>query len=304
MAVNSLDSEGLGTAAVTLRAGRLRLELSPSAGGSISAFEWVGDGAATPVLRKCNGPLENVLDAASFPLVPYVNRVRDGRFTFRGREVRIAPNMAGDPSPLHGQGWLNPWKVEQAGERKADLTYRHEPGEWPWAYEARQRFALDQRRLTVRLTCRNVSEEPMPCGLGQHPYFPCGPETRIDTRVTHAWTIDEQVLPVEKVPAEGRFDLRKRLICRQGLDHGFAGWCGLAWIGDPDWPYELLLSSSAAGFFQLYSPRDDAIFVAEPVTHANAALNAREDDWPELGMRVLEPGEELSLDMRIEVVPK
>ena len=51
---------------------------------------------------------ENVLDAASFPLVPYVNRIRGGRFTFRGREVRLAPNMAGDPSPLHGQGWLNP----------------------------------------------------------------------------------------------------------------------------------------------------------------------------------------------------
>ena len=43
----------------------------------------------------------------------------------------------------------------------------------------------------------------MPCGLGQHPYFPCGPETRIDTQVADVWTIDEHVLPVEKVPADG-----------------------------------------------------------------------------------------------------
>ena len=83
----------------------------------------------------------------------------------------------------------------------------------------------------------------MPCGLGQHPYFPCGPETRLDTEVTHVWTIDEHVLPVEKVPAEGRFDLRDRLVCGQGLDHGFGGWGGEARMSDPDWPYELRLSS-------------------------------------------------------------
>ena len=56
----------------------------------------------------------------------------------------------------------------------------------------------------------------MPCGLGQHPYFPCGPQTRIDTRVTDAWTIDEHVLPVEKVPAEGRYDLTEPARLRAG----------------------------------------------------------------------------------------
>ena len=282
----------------------MRLELSPSIGGSISAFEWIGDSGTVPILRKCNGPLENVLDGASFPLVPYVNRIRGGRFRFRGREVRLAPNMAGDPSPLHGQGWLNSWKIEQAEGRRAILSFRHEAGEWPWAYEARQEVTLDERRLSIILTCRNLSDEPMPCGLGQHPYFPCGPETLLDTRVTHAWTIDDRVLPVEKVPAEGRFDLRRRRVCGQGLDHGFDGWGGLTWTVDPGWPYELHLSSRVAGFFQLYSPRDGGIFVAEPVTHANAALNAPESEWPELGMRVLEPGGKLSLDMRLEVVPK
>ncbi|MFL6783066.1 MAG: aldose 1-epimerase [Sphingomicrobium sp.] len=289
---------------VRLAAGRLRLELSPSIGGAISAFERTDENRARPILRHCDRPLEKVLDACSFPLVPYVNRIRDGRFTFRGREVRLQPNMAGDPSPLHGQGWLNPWTVEQADERRAVLSFRHEAGEWPWDYEARQEFAVDEAGLSVRLTCRNTSEEPMPCGLGQHPYFPCGPETLLDTRVAHAWTIDEHVLPVEKVPAEGRFDLKKRLACGQDLDHGFDGWGGLAWMNDPSWPYELHLSSRSAGFFQLYSPPEGEFFVAEPVTHANAALNAAEANWPELGMRVLEPGRELSLDMRLEVVPK
>ncbi len=144
----------------------------------------------------------------------------------------------------------------------------------------------------------------MPCGLGQHPYFPCGSGTRIDTQVASAWTIDEKVLPVEKVPAEGRYNLRDRAVCGQNLDNGFGGWGGEARMSDPDWPYALRLTSPEARFFQVYSPPHGGIFVAEPVTHANAALNHPESEWPELGMRVLEPGGAMSLDMRLDVIAK
>jgi len=287
-----------------LAAGSLILELSPSIGGAISAFEWTGADGARPILRKCNSPLEKVLDACSFPLVPYVNRIRGGRFAFRGREVTLQPNMTGDPSPLHGQGWLNAWSVDRHDQVSALLSYRHEEGEWPWSYEARQEFMLDERGFSVRLSCRNTSEDPMPCGLGQHPYFPCGAETRIDTEVECAWTVDEKVLPVEKVPADGRYDLRDRLVCGQDLDNGWGGWGGEARLSDPEWPYALRLASPDARFFQVYSPTDGGIFVAEPVTHANAAMNEPESDWPELGMRVLAPGESMSLDMRLDVIPK
>jgi aldose 1-epimerase len=289
---------------VTLSSGRLRLMLSPSIGGSISAFEWLGETTPRAILRKCHSPLENVLDACCFPLVPYVNRIRGGEFSFRGREVRLKPNMPGDPSPLHGQGWLNPWTVERHDETSALLSYRHAPGEWPWAYDAEQEFRVDSNGLSIRLTCRNVGGDPMPCGLGEHPHFDCGPETRIDTHVECAWTVDKNVLPVAKVPAEGRYDLRHRLACGQDLDNGFGGWGGKARMSDPDWPYDLRLSSPEAKFFQLYSPPHGGIFVAEPVTHANAALNHPESDWPELGMRVLDPGESMHLDLRLEVIPK
>lgn len=287
-----------------LSAGPLELQLSPSIGGAISRFENLGPSGRSPVLRKSHSPLQNVLDAASFPLVPFVNRVRGGSFGFRGRTVRLNPNMPGDPSPLHGQGWLNPWTVERSDEAEALLTYRHEPGEWPWAYEASQEFQLDERGLSLTLSCRNLSDDPMPCGLGQHPYFECDEYTRLDTRVTHAWTIDEHVLPLDKVPAEGRFDLRNRPVCGQDLDHGFGGWNGVANIYD-DGPSigQITLRSPNARYFQLYSPKAGGIFVAEPVTHANAALNAPEREWPGLGMRVLEPNEQMSLDMRLDVRP-
>ena len=286
---------------LTLSAGPLNLVLSPAVGGSIARFTFRRDGRDFPILRGCEGAPEKVLDAGCFPLVPYVNRIRGGQFAFRGRMVRLAPNMAGDPSPLHGQGWLHAWRVAAASVDEATLEYDHPAGEWPWSYTARQQIRLDPSRLEIALSCRNTSPDPMPCGLGQHPYFHCSPATRIATHVEHVWTIDEQVLPVERIPATGRFDLTDRHVCGLDLDHGFDGWGGTTHLSDPAWPFAITMSSPDARFFQLYSPAEGGLFVAEPVTHANAALNRPEEEWAGSGLRILAPGEEMTLLLRLSV---
>lgn len=282
----------------------LELELSPSIGGSISAFRSIADGRRTAVLRESHTPLDNVLDASSFPLVPFVNRIRGGCFEFRGRRVELSANMAGDPSPLHGQGWLNPWRVESTSPTEARLLFEHEPGEWPWSYSAMQRFTLAGDSLHIRISCRNTSADPMPCGLGIHPYFRCSASTRIQTQVEEVWTIDDRVLPVGRAPATGRYAIGDDPACGRGLDNGYGGWSGCALLTDPDWPFEIVLTSPQARFFQLYSPEAGGIFVAEPVTHANGALNEPQTDWPSLGLRVLAPGDEQVLDAQFEVQPK
>jgi aldose 1-epimerase len=48
-----------------------------------------------------------------------------------------------------------------------------------------------------------------------------------------------------------------------------------------------------------YSPESGGFIVAEPVTHANAALNEPEEAWAGLGLPILEPGEEMVLSARI-----
>lgn len=292
----------LGGAPVALRSGPLELLLVPAIGGGIARFDWSADGARIPIMWGADAP-QSVLDCASFPLVPYSNRVRGGRFTFRGREVVLAPNMAGDASPLHGQGWLAPWTVEDADDTSAELSFAHASGEWPWAYEAWQNVRLDEGGLDLVLTCRNASDDPMPCGLGQHPYFPCTADTRLDTAVTGAWTIDSAVLPVELVPASGRYDLANRAICGQQLDNGFEGWGGEARITNPGAPFSLRMTSPDAARFQVYSPTSGGLFVAEPVQAANAALNEPEERWPEFGLAVLEPGATARLRTRFEIIP-
>ena len=280
----------------TLSAGDLRVELAPETGGAIARFERLARTGAQPLLR---GPR----DVACFPLVPFANRIRGGAFECDGRTVRLTPNMAGDASPLHGQGWRAAWTLRRTDERRATLSFRHAAGEWPWAYEARQRLDLDADGLSLTLSCTNLSAERMPCGLGYHPYYPCDADTLLDTAVERAWTIDADVLPVESVAASGRYDLHERRICGQALDNGFDGWAGAASILWPGTAAGLRLSSPDARRFQVYSPPGGGCFAAEPVQNANTALNAPQDQWPDLGIALLAQGEQAVLRVRLEVTP-
>jgi aldose 1-epimerase len=274
----------------------------PAVGGSIGQFDRLMGERRQSLLRCAGEDISNVLDVGCFPMVPFVNRIRGGTFTCDGREIRLAPNMPSDPSPLHGQGWLAAWQVTEAGEDYAMLAFRHAAGEWPWEYEATQRIDLDESGLSLQLSCRNLSPEPMPCGLGFHPYYPCNNETLLDTEVASAWTIDDAVLPVANVPAKGRYDLRARRICGQGLDNGFDGWGGAATIRWPGEEASLRLSSPDAGRFQVYSPTEGGLFVAEPVQNANAALNEPQANWPALGVTLLEQGQSTVVHARFEVL--
>lgn len=277
------------------------MNLQPSVGGSIGGLDFVAGASRTPVLRAGPDFLNNIQDAACFPLIPFANRIRGGCFQFRGREVRLSPNVGGETVPLHGEGWLAEWRVESSSQSEAVLAFDHAAGEWPWTYEARQHFTLGDDYLSIRLTCRNASSEQMPCGLGLHPRFNCGPETRIQTSVEEVWAVDDHVLPTERLPATGRYDIADAPICSRDLNNGYGGWSGRAIFTDAGWPFELELSSPDARFLQIYSPPGRGFFDAEPVSHANAALNAREQDWPSLGIQLLESGQEVDFEMRLEV---
>ena len=289
---------------ILLRAGTLRVEVAPRIGGSIARFDRLeASGGRSAIFRGSDEEYDDVLAAGCFPLVPYANRIRSGRFTCDGRTIVLAPNLAGDASPLHGQGWQSAWRsVGEADARSVELVFEHKAGEWPWAYEAQQRIELDESGLAVRLSCRNLSAEPMPCGLGLHPYFPCSADTELDATVSAVWTVDERVLPVERVAAAGRYDLSRRRICGQGLDNGFDGWGGQARIAWPERGLVLEMSSPDAARFQVYSPADGGLFVAEPVQNANAALNRPQPDWTDAGLRMLAQGEEAVMRTRFSVV--
>src|SRR5687768_17968936 len=105
----------------------------------------------------------------SFPLVPFCNRIRDGRASFEGREIQFPPNhpAQNSPHPLHGIGWQQAWDVDDTRDDEVGLSLRvPATAAWPWAFSSTQRYRVSPRELQVEITVRNEDDGPMPAGIG------------------------------------------------------------------------------------------------------------------------------------------
>src|SRR5260221_9862012 len=119
---------------IELGAGDLRAEVWPAVGGSLGAFHADTGGGRLDFVRPATGESvarEGPLAMGSFPLVPYSGRIRDGRFTFAGRQVALPLNFPPARHSIHGHGWQAPWSVAEVAPDRAVLDYPYGAGEWP-----------------------------------------------------------------------------------------------------------------------------------------------------------------------------
>src|SRR3954467_2346625 len=157
---------------VRLRAGELTAAITPDVGGSLAAFtrRWLEGGRERELhwLRPASDEglaQHNPLAMASFPLVPFCNRIRNGRAHFEGRDIRFPPNHPAEdsPHPLHGIGWQRPWHIESAGRSEVQLALRVPASPaWPWAFSAHQRYSLDESALQIEISVTNEDSAAMP----------------------------------------------------------------------------------------------------------------------------------------------
>lgn len=284
---------------VVLRSGMLELALAPEIGGSIAWFDRIDCDQRIPVMRKAAMPLADAIDAACFPLVPFANRIRNGSFHCDGQIVELEPNLRGDSSPMHGQGWRASWQVEMNEPDRASLALYHDQGLWPWRYLARQQFTLTESGLCIQLSCQNLSLRAMPCGLGFHPYFPGSYATVLDAKVESAWTTDAYTLPDKLVQAEERFSLSQRTICGADLDNLFEGWAGNATISASS--LTTVLTAHNIDRLHVYAPAHGDYFAVEPVQCGGGALNKSQANWTAAGITMLEQFQTMSVELQLHI---
>ncbi len=125
--------------------------------GAACAYRCCGKHRLTTPMRSPSG---------CYPLVPFGNRVKGNRFTFRGKDYAFEPNTPWDPHYLHGEGWQSEWTVLSQHSSEAEFRFSHAGHDTPYAYEARQRFAIHDDRFDMHLEVRNVGAEALPFGSG------------------------------------------------------------------------------------------------------------------------------------------
>lgn len=260
---------------IKLSNGSVVCRILPELGGALLSLEIGG----VPVLRSSPDEPRDILQTASFPLVPFNNRIADGRFDFGGQQITLPADPAAPPDAHHGHGWRRTWQVVSNGNDYAELAFVHESGAWPWRYRAVQRVQLLGDGLELVLTVANLSDRSMPCGFGFHPYFAMSRDSYLAVHAPSRLCPDKRGIPaVESAGLIGKHQLADLQIS----DDLLLDDTGQVRVGTNDW--ELTLTAIEAVGWQFYLPADRAYFCLEPVSHRPDSFNLPEP------IETIEPG--------------
>jgi aldose 1-epimerase len=120
--------------------------------------------------------LEAMCDGAhGAPLIPWPNRLGDGRYRFDGTEYQVALTEPDKRNAIHGFLRWRPWYLVTRSEHQVVVSVTLFPLEgYPFALHVEIAYRLDEQGLTVTTRATNIGEQACPYGSGQHPYLSPG----------------------------------------------------------------------------------------------------------------------------------
>jgi aldose 1-epimerase len=272
-------------------------------GGGLREYEVDG----RPVLEGY--PADRMRDGAhGAPLIPWPNRLGNGRYAFDGQEYQVALTEPEKRNAIHGFLLWRPWSsVDRDGDRVVMGATLHPLEGYPFALAIRIAYQLGPEGLTVTTTAENIGDRACPYGHGQHPYLSPGRGLIDDCELelagrTRIVTDPDRQLPTGGEAVEGTpFDfLEPRRLGASRIDFAFTDLvrddAGRAWtrLWGPDGACAELWVDETYGFVETYT--GDTLTPArrrrglgtEPMTCPPNAFATGE------GVVRLEPGESLT----------
>jgi aldose 1-epimerase len=161
-------------------------------------------------------------------LIPWPNRIQDGRYSFDGQDHQLPLDDVEEQDAIHGLVRWASWSIADRAENRVVMEHvlHAQPG-YPFTLSLSVEYRLSDDGLSVRTTATNCGLCPCPFGMGTHPYLSVG-EPRVDplTLCVPGATVlrsDERGIPVGSFPVEGTdYDFRRpRMIGSTVLDHAF-----------------------------------------------------------------------------------
>ncbi len=174
------------------------------------------------------GATERCTSARGQPLIPWPNRLRDGRYKFEGTDYQLPLTEPAKHNAIHGLVRWATWTPADRTERSVAMEHVLHPQDgWPFTLTLRIEYTLSDDGLSVTTTATNAGDGACPYGAGAHPYLTLGTE-RIDELILQSpgrrhLPSDEQGIPTGSERVDGtRFDFRKpRQIGDTMLDTGY-----------------------------------------------------------------------------------
>jgi len=258
-------------------------------------------------------------------LLPYANRIRGKPMAGRrietqvlGKTIRLPMNWGGkaegaEQYAMHGLMLDKPLGLTAIGAARVEgrLQAGDFGGQWPSSSDIRVEYRLTASALELFVDVTNAGNEPLPVGIGWHPWFnlPSGDRSqallRMPARSRTAVNDYDEVLPTGEVVgvAGTPYDFSQaRPLKGLYLDDCFTDLeSQTAEVIDPAGGLGLRISGrSPVSAFQVYAPPDRPIVVVEPQFNLADPFGA---EWKgrDTGMVILQPGEHTRYDARVEL---
>jgi aldose 1-epimerase len=176
------------------------------------------------------------------PLLPWPNRIADGRYRFDGREHQLPITQVAEHNAIHGLTRQAPWlAVEHTVSRVALATAIDPQPGYPFSLSLRVSYELSAAGLTVETTARNDGDGALPYGAGHHPYLAVSGDSldraTLAVPAAHRLVIGPRGIPTGEVEGvEGTsYDFRRpRPLGALRLDDCYTGLvrdsAGRAWV--------------------------------------------------------------------------
>ena len=243
-------------------------------------------------------------------MAPYPNRIRDGVFTFEGKEYHL---KFPEKHSIHGDVRNRPWKVESSSDTEVALSFRSSDFSdinFPFPFSMRQRFKVRDESVRVSCSIRNDGDTAMPAGCGFHPYFNRALGGRDENVSLHfsvrgAYPFSGEIpLPEGMARAlEPNEDFSAEKELTVSLDHCFSGWSGPATLSWPKSGVRLTMEASPnMSHLILYSPPGKPFFALEPQSQMNDGFNFFSRGERGTGVTILQPGEVLEVWFTLRAV--
>ncbi|YAL83818.1 aldose 1-epimerase family protein [Dermacoccaceae bacterium W4C1] len=160
-------------------------------------------------------------------LMPWPNRVADGKYTFRGKQQQLPLTEPAKSNASHGLVRWAPWEVVDRGDAWIEVTntVMPQPG-WDYPLRLSVRYELGEAGLSVTPNATSIGDGPAPFGFGAHPYLTVGEEQVDDLTLSiPAATVlqtDERSIPTASVSVTPDLDFREpRTVGWAQIDHAY-----------------------------------------------------------------------------------
>ena len=108
-------------------------------------------------------------------LIPWPNRIQDGRYSFDGQEHQLPLDDVAEQDAIHGLVRWGSWIAGDRAENRVVMEHalHPQPG-YPFSLALSVEYLLSEEGLLVRTTATNRGQGPCPYGSGNHPYLTLG----------------------------------------------------------------------------------------------------------------------------------